>query len=174
LVHFNKCSTILRYSLITAILVGMPFLGACSHQKVKDDSAIAGDTQLNAAINDSSSSDLGNAYGLKTIHFGFDSSLLGKEAKLALNDDADILKKNPVLHVQIEGHCDRMGGIQYNLALGQRRADGVKHYLVDRGVRESQLTTISYGKEKPLDTAQTEEADAKNRRANLVVTKGMI
>jgi peptidoglycan-associated lipoprotein len=157
--------------IVTAlVLLALPLVGACSHKQVKSESAEA----PAAAMSDVSSSDLGNAYGLQTVHFGFDSSLLNKETKSELKANADILKKNPALRIQIEGHCDRMGGIQYNLALGQRRADSVKHFLVDMGVGDAQLSTVSFGKEKLLDTAATEEADAKNRRANFVVTKSMM
>ena len=152
------------------VLLALPFVGACSHKQVKAESAEA----PAAAMSDVSSSDLGNAYGLQTVHFGFDSSLLNKETKSELKANADILKKNSALRIQIEGHCDRMGGIQYNLALGQRRADSVKHFLADHGVGDAQLSTVSFGKEKLLDTAATEEADAKNRRANFVVTKSMM
>jgi peptidoglycan-associated lipoprotein len=158
-------------SVVTAfVILALPLVGACSHSKVKPEAAEV----PAAAMSDATSSDLGNAYGLKTIHFGFDSSLLDKETKTELKENADVLKKNSVLRVQIEGHCDRMGGIQYNLALGQRRADSVKHFLIDQGVKDGQLSTLSFGKEKLLDTAANEEADAKNRRANFVVTKSMM
>lgn len=169
----KNCSKIQFFTMVF-ILVGAPLFSSCSHKKVKEETPETENSHSSDVMFDSKSSDQGNAFGLKTVHFGFDSSLLGKEAKTVLVDDADILKKNPVLHVQVEGHCDRQGGIQYNLALGQRRADSVKHYLVDQGVRESQVSTISLGKEKLLDPAATEEADAKNRRANFVVTRGMI
>ena len=95
------------------------------------------------------------------------------EAKTALKANAAILKSNPSLHIQIEGHCDQRGGIQYNIALGERRAISTMHFLEDRGVSAGRITTISYGKERPIDPAENEEAYAKNRRANFVITSTM-
>jgi len=75
------------------------------------------------------------------------------------------MKKNPGAKVQIEGHCDERGTPEYNLALGQRRADSTKKYLVNLGIDGSRLSTISYGEEKPADPGHNEAAWAKNRRA---------
>jgi peptidoglycan-associated lipoprotein len=69
----------------------------------------------------------------------------------------------------IEGHCDERGTVEYNLALGQRRADAAMKYLADLGVNRAGIATVSYGKERPLDPGQNEEAWAKNRRANFTV-----
>lgn len=143
---------------------------SCSHKAVKPDEDRSSASVLS---NDLGSSDDGNAFGLKTVHFGFDSNLLDKEAKSLLKEDAKILNGNPQVRIQIEGYCDNRGGIQYNIALGERRAQSVKHFLQDVGVAEARLTTISFGKEKPLDPADTEEAYVKNRRANLAVTRGL-
>jgi peptidoglycan-associated lipoprotein len=142
---------------------------ACSHKKV---AAEAPDTDASAS-SEIKSSDLGNAYGLMTIHFGYDSDLLSADAKNTLKQNAKILKDNPGINIQIEGHCDQRGGIQYNVALGERRANSVKHFLVDLGVQGARISTISYGKERLLDTSDNEAAYAKNRRANFVITKTM-
>ena len=75
------------------------------------------------------------------------------------------------IHVQIEGHCDQRGGIQYNLALGEKRAEAVKKYLIGLGVGGSRIQTISYGKEHLLDSSSTEDAYSRNRRANFVLTR---
>jgi peptidoglycan-associated lipoprotein len=116
------------------------------------------------------SSDQGKAYGLQTIHFGYDSYLLAQDSKAQLTANAEILRSHPSVKVQIEGHCDSRGGIQYNIALGEKRADSVKKYLVDLGVPEGRLTTISYGKERPLVSGEDEASYAKNRRANFAIT----
>lgn len=138
----------------------------CSHSKPKVE------PQDTASVEDNvmGSSDQGNAMGLQTIHFSYDSPTLSSGEKTILRSDADILKSHSTVKLQIEGHCDQRGGIQYNIALGEKRAEAVKHFLVDQGISAARLATISYGKEKPVDTAQTDEAYAKNRRANLVIT----
>lgn len=118
---------------------------------------------------DAQGSDSGNISGLYTIHFEYDKSALSAEARDNLQKDVDFMKAHPNAIVQIEGHCDHHGSIEYNLALGERRAKSVRGYMVNLGVEGKRLTTISYGKEKPLDSAETETADAKNRRANFVV-----
>ena len=82
---------------------------------------------------------------------------------------ADYLKKNPKAKLQIEGHCDERGTAEYNMALGERRATAVMTYLVSLGVSKAALSTVSFGKEKPLDPGHDEGAWAKNRRAHFVL-----
>lgn len=120
---------------------------------------------------DLADSDSGKAMGLETIYFGFDASTLDSASKGTLMRNAQILKDKPSLKVQIEGHTDERGGIQYNIALGDRRANSVRAFLIDQGVSSMQLTTVSYGKEKPLDYGHDESAWAKNRRANFRITE---
>lgn len=115
---------------------------------------------------DASGSDSGKIDGLYTVHFDYDKSNLTEETRNMLVKDAGWLKKHDNKSVQIEGHCDRHGSIEYNLALGQRRADTVMHYLINLGIEKNRILTVSYGKEQMLDSAETEEADTKNRRAN--------
>ncbi len=103
------------------------------------------------------------------VHFEFDSAALTGEAREILQRKAAFLKKHPEVQVTIEGHCDQRGSSDYNLGLGQRRADSVKNYLMDLGIPGNRLATISYGKEQPLDPGLNEEAWAKNRRAHLVI-----
>ena len=81
------------------------------------------------------------------------------------------MKENPEKRVKIEGNCDERGSIEYNLALGQRRADATKDFLMTLGVSVGELKTISYGKEQPVDPGHNEEAWAKNRRAHLEAEK---
>ncbi len=103
------------------------------------------------------------------IHFDFDKSFIREDAKPVLAKVADYLKKNPGSKVQIEGHCDERGTAEYNMALGARRAESAKKYLVSLGVKGGQLSTVSYGKEKPLDPGHDETAWAKNRRDHFVL-----
>ena len=106
---------------------------------------------------------------LENIYFDFDKSSIRKDAKPILEKVAAHMKKTPGAKLQIEGHCDERGTAEYNLALGQRRADATKKYLVNLGVDGSRLSTISYGEEKPADPGNNEAAWAKNRRAAFVL-----
>lgn len=159
-----------RYQLVTAILASVVMVSASScSKKTKPEEPVAATTS-NADENATGDSDSGKAMGLQTIHFPFDSFTLDQEAKSLLNGNAEILKSHPSVKIQIEGHCDQRGGIQYNIALGEKRANAVKGYLTDDGISADRVTTISFGKERPIDPANTEEAYAKNRRANFVIT----
>jgi peptidoglycan-associated lipoprotein len=101
--------------------------------------------------------------------FGYDESALSAEAQAALTSSANWLKKNPQYNLLVEGHCDERGTEQYNLALGDRRANIVKEYLATLGVDASRIRTVSYGEERPFDPGHDESAWAKNRRGHLVV-----
>ncbi len=101
------------------------------------------------------------------IHFAYDSAALSAEARSILNRHAAWLRSRPEARVVIEGHCDERGTVEYNLALGEQRARAARDYLVDLGLAPERLRTVSYGKERPLDLEQTEEAYARNRRAHL-------
>ena len=107
---------------------------------------------------------------LKDIHFDFDKYDIRPEDVTILRENAALLKKYPNVKVQIEGHCDERGTIEYNLALGERRATSTKNYLVSLGISADRISTITFGKEKPLDPGHHEEAWAKNRRAHTVIT----
>lgn len=108
---------------------------------------------------------------LKTVYFGYDSSELDEAAVATLRSNADWLKKNPKFVVEIGGHCDERGTIEYNIALGNRRGDSVRQYLASLGVAASQLTVVSYGEEKPVDPSHGEASWSKNRRAEFVVVR---
>lgn len=109
-------------------------------------------------------------YVFYDVHFDFDKYNLRAEDRDALNRHAKWFLDNQKYTVLIEGHCDEKGTEEYNLALGERRAEAVKKYLGDLGVGAARIKTVSYGEEYPLDPAQTEEAFAKNRRAHFVVS----
>jgi peptidoglycan-associated lipoprotein len=106
---------------------------------------------------------------LKDIHFDFDKYNIRPGDAEILNENAVLLKKYSKVKIQIEGHCDERGTVEYNLALGERRANATKNYLVSLGVSADRISTISYGKERPLDPGHNEEAWAKNRRAHTVI-----
>jgi peptidoglycan-associated lipoprotein len=108
---------------------------------------------------------------LEKVFFDFDSFTLSKDARDTLSKDAQWLEKNKQTKVQIEGHCDERGSDEYNLALGENRAKAAMKYLVSLGVPASQLSVISFGKEKPADPGHDEAAWAKNRRAEFVILK---
>ena len=102
------------------------------------------------------------------IHFDFDKYNLKSEDRAILKKDADWLAKHEKINVIIEGNCDERGTSEYNLALGQRRADEAMKYLVELGIDQKRIKTISYGKEKPLDPGHNEETWSKNRRDHFV------
>ena len=106
---------------------------------------------------------------LKDIRFDFDKYDIRPEDTEILKENAALLKKYPNVKIQIEGHCDERGTTEYNVALGERRANSTKRYLLSLGISTDRLSTISYGEEKPVDPGHTEEAWAKNRRAHFII-----
>jgi len=107
---------------------------------------------------------------VKDIFFEFDKSNISPDAREILKANADFLLKNGNSNIVIEGHCDERGTAEYNMALGQRRAQETKKYLVNLGIKEPRIKTISYGEERPFDPGHNEDAWAKNRRAHFAVT----
>jgi peptidoglycan-associated lipoprotein len=106
---------------------------------------------------------------LKDIYFEFDSTNLVSDAQEILQKNAEWMKVNPSARVEVEGHCDDIGSAEYNLALGAKRAQVTKDFLVSQGVAAGRLVTISYGKEAPACFELTEECRVKNRRARFVI-----
>ena len=102
---------------------------------------------------------------VKDIYFDFNKSNIRPDARAGLKDNADYFLKSNIFIV-VEGYCDERGTAEYNMALGQRRAEEAKKYLVNLGVKEHKMKTISYGKEHPIDPGHDEQAWAKNRRAH--------
>ncbi len=105
------------------------------------------------------------------IHFDLDKYNLNSGERAKLDKIAAWLKKNKDCKVRIEGNCDERGSAEYNLALGERRATAAMQYLADLGIEKDRISTISYGKEKPLDPGHDEAAWAKNRRDHFLVIK---
>jgi peptidoglycan-associated lipoprotein len=108
---------------------------------------------------------------LDDIHFEYDQATLTDQARATLEKHALWLQNHRAAQVTVEGHCDERGTAEYNLALGDQRAQATRDYLVKLGVSSDRLKTVSYGKERPLDPRDGEEAWAKNRRAHFVVTR---
>jgi len=106
---------------------------------------------------------------LKDIYFEFDSTNLLPDAKEILTKNAEWMKANPSARVEVEGHCDDIGAAEYNLALGAKRAEAAKDFLVSQGISADRLVTISYGKEAPACFEPTEECRVKNRRGRFVM-----
>jgi peptidoglycan-associated lipoprotein len=108
---------------------------------------------------------------LQRIHFDFDEYVLVPGAEGILKKNAEYLKQNAGVQITIEGHCDERGTVEYNLALGERRAKSAYQYLMDLGVDPNRMKTVSYGEEGPLDEGHNEDAWAKNRRDEFVELK---
>jgi peptidoglycan-associated lipoprotein len=106
---------------------------------------------------------------LRTVYFGYDQSDLNETTRRVLDANAKVLSLSPQFSVVVQGHCDERGTIEYNLALGQRRAEAVREYLVTLGVEARRLRTVSFGEERPVDPGSGESAWSRNRRAEFVV-----
>ena len=104
------------------------------------------------------------------IHFDFDKYNLKQEVLAILWEKASFMKAHPEVTIRIEGNCDERGTVEYNLALGDRRAQSARDYLITSGITADRIQTISYGEERPLDPGHSEEAWAKNRRDHFVIT----
>ena len=103
------------------------------------------------------------------VHFEFDRSRITDEAAAVLQRKAEVLQAHPDLRVTVEGHCDERGSLEYNMALGQRRAESVRRYLTGLGVSGDMFSTVSYGEERPIAQGATENAWQQNRRAEFVI-----
>ena len=110
-----------------------------------------------------------NMFLTEYIYFAFDKYNLDDSAQEVLMRKADFLRENPDIYITIEGHADERGTNEYNLALGERRANSAKSFLVDMGIEAYRISTVSYGEERPLCTQSNEECWAKNRRGQFVI-----
>ena len=165
-----------RFSFFTVAIASMLLLSCATAKKKAPEGPVGGaeggtmDSNIGSQDMsfDATGSDSGKISGLKSVRFDYDSSTLSAEARKQLSDNAEWIKSNGKSTVQVEGHCDSRGSVEYNLALGERRAKAVKNYLVSLGIDSKRLSIISYGEEKPIATGDSEDAYAKNRRANFV------
>lgn len=171
-------------SVLSVILFALSLLwfSACTKQVVEDEAeGIAGEEtaglrdeglteeELEAARKRVEELRKQKGIQLSNIYFAFDDFSLSSQAKKTLVEDAAWMINNAEKKIGIEGHCDERGTGEYNLALGQRRAASTKRYLINLGVKPGQLSTISYGEEKPADPGHNEEAWAQNRRVHFVI-----
>lgn len=154
-----------RITLVAGI-TALVLITGCAGNKKKDDGGVPTAPSADENVGDS---DTNRAMGLQTVHFPYDSATLDAENQSTLKSNAEILKSKADLKIQIEGHCSEEGSIQYNVALGERRANATKKLLQDMGIKGDRMKVISFGKEKPIDTGSSEAARAKNRRANFVI-----
>lgn len=106
------------------------------------------------------------------IHFDFDKSVLRPDDQATLDQKVAILTANPDLRIRISGHCDERGSDEYNLALGNRRANAAKNYLVSHGIDASRIETASFGEERPVAMGHDEDSWAQNRRDEFEITSG--
>jgi peptidoglycan-associated lipoprotein len=164
---------------VSVLIVGMTVMGCAKKTHVTDESALgepgSGYAPGEEALNERGSLEryrrgLEPEEGgvLKDVRFAYDSYALDAVARDVLAANAQWLKENPGTHTEIEGHCDERGTVEYNLALGARRAKAVKDYLVALGIAADRLSTISYGEELPLCREQTDSCYARNRRVHFV------
>ena len=114
------------------------------------------------------STEMGPRNVARLIYFDFDSNVIKPEFQPIVEGHARFLRDNPTRHIVLEGHTDERGGREYNLALGQRRAEAVRQALKLLGVQDSQMEAVSFGKEKPVDPGHDESAWEKNRRVEIV------
>jgi peptidoglycan-associated lipoprotein len=161
--------------IVVLMAFGMAIFTGCAENKtaVKDEAVqeqktdvAKADQEQSAKVGATAAAD-GN---IRDINFDFDQSNIRPDAREILKANADILlKKGAANKITIEGYCDERGTAEYNMALGERRAQEAKKYIINLGVKASKIKTISYGEERPLDAGNNEDAWAKNRRAHFVV-----
>ncbi|MCP3873187.1 MAG: peptidoglycan-associated lipoprotein Pal [Desulfobacteraceae bacterium] len=174
-------------NVVMAILVaGLFFTVSCAKKTVysdgttiEDRSGSGGQSGVNGSAGGGSDSEAAiqqskimaakKRFGNQDVHFEYDSAVLSPMAKMVIKEKAAWLKDNGSVSVSVEGHCDDRGTTEYNLALGERRANAAKSYLVNLGIAASRLTAITYGEEKPIDSGKTESAYRKNRRVHFAI-----
>lgn len=166
------------WSVALALLLIVPLGGACKKKGPKPgegaagagaglgEEGIAGGSSLERAKRGLGPEENGV---LSDVRFGYDSAEIDSGARDALSRNLGWLRQNPRAKIEIEGHADSRGTIEYNLGLGAKRAKAVKDYLITQGVTADRISTISYGKELPLCHEETEDCWARNRRAHFVI-----
>ena len=165
----------LKFACLSAVLI----LGACTHKQEAANTApppappppAAQPAPVTSSIIPGSAEDFRVNVG-DTVHFAFDQYNVEENDKAILSRQAAWLAKYPSVRVTVEGHCDERGTREYNLALGARRANAVKEFLVSQGVSTARVETVSYGKERPICTESGEDCWSQNRRGVSVITGG--
>ncbi|MBP9706918.1 MAG: peptidoglycan-associated lipoprotein Pal [Oligoflexales bacterium] len=156
--------------LVLALGLGLSvFAGCTDDEPVVDEAVQASEATDPAAIVEEDPS--AAAFAAQAVYFDFDDSTVRADSQAALSALADHMRANAAVVVQIEGHCDERGSHEYNMALGERRANSVKNYLVQLGVDAGRLSTITYGEERPaVADGHDEAAWSRNRRAEFVIS----
>ena len=165
----------LKFACLSAALI----LGACTHKQEAANTApppappppATQPAPVTSSIIPGSAEDFRVNVG-DTVHFAFDQYNVEENDKAILSRQAAWLAKYPSVRVTVEGHCDERGTREYNLALGARRANAVKEFLVSQGVSTARLETVSYGKERPICTQSDESCWQQNRRGVTAITGG--
>ncbi len=167
-----------KLSLLAVVLLAMSIGLGCPKSQTtggpesgRDGTGTAGGEQGGAGgdgAQDRGDVGSGDARGLKTIYFDFDKYNLRDDARRQLEANADILRNNSDMNIMIEGHCDERGTDEYNLALGERRAQAARSYLESLGISASRINVLSYGEERPVAPGHDEESWALNRRGEFV------
>ena len=164
-----------KRTILVMLCVAVALGGGCSSKSKK---GAGGDEGTSATGEEGLGSSLGRAQKglgpeedgvLKDVHFGYDSAEIDSGERDRLAQNADWLRQNPRAKIELEGHCDSRGTIEYNLGLGAKRAKAVKDALVGLGISADRLSTISYGKELPLCPEESEACWARNRRVHGVL-----
>ena len=156
---------------VYGLLAGLLVLGACADDAAKTDGAATGSGSTSsglAGVGPGSQQDLAANVGDR-VFYALDSSSLSSDARATLDRQAAWLARYPQVSVQMAGNCDERGTTEYNLALGQRRANAARDYLVARGVSSARVVTTSFGKERPTAVGSDEQAYAQNRNATTSV-----
>ncbi len=160
-----------------SILAAVALLGACETASEGDGKSSGAGTTAKPAAAKPAAAPMAKAMGVKKgsqedlvvnvgdrVFFGYDQFNLSNDSRATLDKQATWMKANPSVTVRVEGHCDERGTREYNLALGERRANSVKDYLAAKGVNPARIVTISWGKEKPVANGSNESAWRQNRR----------
>ena len=176
--------------VMVLVIPGFLFTVSCAKKTIRDDTSLAQQAEDEAAAEKAKQEELArqqaieeqrlqeeaervatarNLFLNEDIFFEFDSAVLLAEAQGILKKKAEWLINNSDVTATIEGHCDERGTNEYNLALGERRAESAKTFLMDLGIAGSRLNSISYGEERPVDPGHNEEAWAKNRRGRFTI-----
>ena len=146
------------------------FLVSCSSMNVTEETIYSGDVktvQASSVNNENISYDSKAMFANATVYFDFDKTNLTSKSLQTLKSVANALNDNPDLDVVLAGHADERGTREYNLALGQRRAEAVSDYLVLNGIKKDRITVKSFGEERPISLGQDEESYSKNRRVEI-------
>ena len=155
--------------LTTSLLIATALLAAGCAKKPAYIPPAPGGGPVQTGVVPGSRADFERSVTSNTVNFAFDSFGLDERARAILDSQAGWLSHWPNVPVSLEGHCDERGTREYNLGLGDRRANAAKNYLAARGVAPGRISTISYGKERPIALGSDEASLAQNRRAVTIV-----